>query len=318
MKSGQHQILAVQGATAPVADELAMTQAEPDRHRHRNHRPDGSTITLQAGKKYYMLLVHHDRSWCGGDWFAAPQPTPKTIRGRRARLTGSVLSGLPRPSGRERHVHDTAPARRSGEKSATLQAAAAVALQFDRPSMAVRTRRPTWTDIGATSASTTPVLTLADDGKQFRWSAPSGFCRRRGHADGGHESLPVPTAAASEQHRNMVDASLVHKLSTTSAGVQANYTLSKERSKLHRYPKSGALLKVSDWTHDSPVTVKNVADLLGIRSLRRCRATVRPSSNGVVWRERTGLAICRAGLDDGLTLLDGIAEWPPHTRRPSK
>ncbi|MGC8991721.1 MAG: hypothetical protein ACP5MD_16525, partial [Verrucomicrobiia bacterium] len=44
---------------------------DPARHRsdtsQYNEWPFGATITLEKGKRYYMLMVHHDPSWCGGD-----------------------------------------------------------------------------------------------------------------------------------------------------------------------------------------------------------------------------------------------------------
>ena len=33
--------------------------------------PDGNTINLEAGKRYYLLLIHHFPSWAGGAWLGA-------------------------------------------------------------------------------------------------------------------------------------------------------------------------------------------------------------------------------------------------------
>ena len=64
--------------------------------------PAGPTISLEAGKKYYLLMVHHDPSWCGADDYAATfkyegEADPKD--GDAPRLTGKYISYYFDPSG---------------------------------------------------------------------------------------------------------------------------------------------------------------------------------------------------------------------------
>ncbi|HWH70831.1 MAG TPA: hypothetical protein VNT26_15690, partial [Candidatus Sulfotelmatobacter sp.] len=47
----------------------------PDRSRSDKFSPtewpNGNTISLQAGKRYYMMLIHHMPDWAGGHWIGA-------------------------------------------------------------------------------------------------------------------------------------------------------------------------------------------------------------------------------------------------------
>ncbi|MCX8107338.1 MAG: Ig-like domain-containing protein, partial [Verrucomicrobiae bacterium] len=81
---------------------------DPWRHRSDyspfNQWPSGSTITLEKGKRFYFLMVHHDPSWCGGDWFAATyklENDPDPQDGSAPLLTGNVVGCYLDPTGSE-------------------------------------------------------------------------------------------------------------------------------------------------------------------------------------------------------------------------
>jgi hypothetical protein len=64
--------------------------------------PDGNIINLKANQKYYLLMVHHDPDWAGGDWFSGTykldtQEDPAD--GSAPLLTGSVIGTYVDPSG---------------------------------------------------------------------------------------------------------------------------------------------------------------------------------------------------------------------------
>src|ERR1035437_1488967 len=64
--------------------------------------PNGNTITLTQGKQYYMLAMHHDHSWSGGDWFSANFSGPNVAvpaTGDASKLTGSVIGFNFNPTG---------------------------------------------------------------------------------------------------------------------------------------------------------------------------------------------------------------------------
>jgi hypothetical protein len=155
---------------------------DPARHRSDlsefNVWPTAPTITLTKGKRYYMLEVHHDPSWCGADDFSATyklESEDDPLDGDAPRLTGSVVGCYVDPSGSSINItqqpaNATAATGRSATFSVTAVGTSAyggtVNYQWQR--MAPGTM--TWTDIaGATAVSyTTPLLTMADHSGKYR------------------------------------------------------------------------------------------------------------------------------------------------------
>lgn len=77
---------------------LSTHDQDPARHRSDqspfNQWPTAPRINLTAGKKYYLLMIHHDPSWAGGDWFAATfklEGEPDPADGSIPTLTGTVI-----------------------------------------------------------------------------------------------------------------------------------------------------------------------------------------------------------------------------------
>lgn len=335
--ANKHQILALQGWNDPrqwlTSHDFDTTLNRTDTATS-NEWPDAPTISLQAGKKYYMLLVHHDASWAGGDWVSATYKleTEEDPEGGSApRLTGDVIGTYVDPSGAS-ITFTTQPQSATIElqKTVTLQAAATgtslyggtVAYQWQSAPKG----SSTWTDIaGATSASyTTPVLTAADDGKQYRvlgsvpgYSQASSVATLSVVTD---VAAPVPTAAALPSNTgNTVDVgvSFNEAVDAASAGLQANYSLSKGTlQSVTYYPKStSALLKVSGLNPGDAavVTVKNVADSIG-NKISSADAPFTVSSKmkwGVVGGNEVGLGnyVIPVGADGFDVYSDGIAEW---------
>jgi hypothetical protein len=335
--ANKYQILAVQGWSDP---RQWLTSHDYDTSLNRtdtatsNEWPEAPTIHLEAGKKYYMLMVHHDPSWAGGDWFAATyklENQEDPAGGQAPLLAGDVLGAYLDPTGAS-ITFNTQPQSMSVEvqKSVTLQSAATGTSLYGSTVRYQWQSAPkgssTWTDIaGATSASyTTPVLTAADDGKQFRvlCSVP-GFSQTSSAATltvVTDVAAPVPTAAALMSNTgNTVDVGVAFNepVNTASAGLQANYTLSKGTiQSVTYYPKSSsALLKVSGLNpgDSAVVTVKNVADNVGNKITAADAAFTVSSTRkwGVVGASELGLGnyVVPVG-DDGFDVYsDGIGEW---------
>lgn len=155
---------------------------DPWRHRSDysqfNEWPFGSTITLEKGKRYYFLMVHHDPSWCGGDWFAATyklENDPDPEDGSAPLLTGNVIGCYLDPTGSEVTILQqpadvTATEGLSAKFTvvATGKSAygAALAYQWQKAPPG----SSTFTDIPGATSSTyeTPTLTLADSGTKYR------------------------------------------------------------------------------------------------------------------------------------------------------
>lgn len=155
---------------------------DPARHRSDysqfNEWPFGTTITLEKGKRYYMLMVHHDPSWCGGDWFAATyklENEDDPAAGSAPLLTGDVVGCYIDPTGSEvtitQHPTDVTKTEGSSAKFtvvATGTSAYGVALAYQWQKAPPGSSN--FTDIpGANSSSyETPILTLADNGYKYR------------------------------------------------------------------------------------------------------------------------------------------------------
>lgn len=72
--ANKHLIVAVSGWSDPrswlTSHDFDVSQSRSDTFSN-SEWPGGNPISLTEGQKYYMLMVHHDPSWAGGDWFSA-------------------------------------------------------------------------------------------------------------------------------------------------------------------------------------------------------------------------------------------------------
>ncbi|MGH7972787.1 MAG: hypothetical protein ACREIC_29075, partial [Limisphaerales bacterium] len=140
--------------------------------------PSGNTITLTAGKRYYMQSVHYDPSWAGGDDFAvtyklAADADP--VAGDVSKLTGNVVGYYFDPSGSSiTFMQQPENATVVEGDAATLSAVVTGSSPYGNAVLYQWETAPkgssTWTVIANATAATykTPLLTLADDGTQYR------------------------------------------------------------------------------------------------------------------------------------------------------
>jgi hypothetical protein len=242
-------------------------------------------IHLNGGQKYYLFAFHHRMSWSGGDVFAvtysyAGAPVPAS--GTAPLLTGSVVGTLVDPTGASITFNpQPADATILQGRTATFTAGVtaqslygtSVALQWQTaPSGST-----TFTNIpGETKSSyTTPVLGVADSGRQYQLVAtvpgltqPSRVATVIVNADTIPPKL-VSVAALPSQSGTTFDVGVTfdEPLDPTSAGTLANYTMSVGTpTAVKFYPESqGVVLTVSGLTAGTAysVTVANVADLYG-------------------------------------------------------
>ncbi len=258
--------------------------------------PDGNTITLTEGKRYYMLSIHHDPSWAGADDFAvtyklAGEADPAD--GDAPKLTGSVIGYYFDPSGAS--VTFTQQPQNVSVlqgQTATFTAAATGTSAYGSTVFYQWQSAPkgssTWTDIaGATAASyQTSILGLADDGKQFRvvasvppYSVASSAATLTVMAD---TTPPVVSAGAMlDETAGVVDVGVGfdEPVDEASGQLLSNYSVSpgtitgiswytnrftaNSQNPLVKIVKQTALLKVTGLTGSGTLTVKNVADVHG-------------------------------------------------------
>lgn len=258
--------------------------------------PQGNTITLQAGKRYYMLEVHHDPSWCGADHFAATYKLASEQdpnNGDTPRLAGSVIGYYFNPSGADVEF-ETQPLSVSAVqgRSASFTVAATGTSVYGNSVLYQWQSAPVgssaFTDIpGATSATyQTPFLTLADNGRQYRviasvppYSEASAVATLTVQPD---TFPPVATAAAmSGDTAGVVNVGVGfdEPVDEASAKLLANYSVSpgtitqiqyftnrftaNSQNPLARVVRQSVLLTVTGLSGSGTVTVKNVADTYG-------------------------------------------------------
>ena len=143
--------------------------------------PDGNTVTLNAGQRYYMLAIHHDHSWSGGDWFGATYsgpgvPPPNNLD--TSTLTGGVVGYLLDPDGESISlVQQPTNTTIAEETSASFSALATGVSGYGNIGTTVAYQwqlapkgSTTWTNVtGATAPSyTTAIMGAADNGDQIR------------------------------------------------------------------------------------------------------------------------------------------------------
>ena len=105
--ANKYQVLSVGGWSDPrnwvSSHDYSPSQARTD--QCNNSQWPGAlgpnTITLQGGKRYYFMVVHHDPSWCGGDWFAATYKNETAVdpnTGSAPTLTGNAIGAYLDPT----------------------------------------------------------------------------------------------------------------------------------------------------------------------------------------------------------------------------
>jgi hypothetical protein len=257
--------------------------------------PNGNTITLQAGTRYYMLSIHHDTAGAGADDFAATykltsEPDPNN--GEAPRLTGNVIGYYFDPSGAS-VTFDQQP-----QNAKVLEGQAGIFSVVTTGSSVYGTTvfyqwqsapkgSSTWIDIpGATAASyKTPLTALTDDGTQFRvvasvppYSAISSPATLIVLAD----TFPpvVSVGAMLDDTAGVVDIGVGFDETVDDAvGVLANYSVSpgtitgisvftnrftaNSLNPLVKILKQTALLKVTGLSGSGTLTIRNVGDLHG-------------------------------------------------------
>ncbi|MCZ7639745.1 MAG: immunoglobulin domain-containing protein [Verrucomicrobia bacterium] len=316
------------------------TTHDTDPMRHRSDYsefstwPEGSTIRLTAGRRYYMLQVHHDPSWSGGDWFAATyklESEEDPADGTAPRLTGNVVGCYVDPTGSSVTISQQPADLTAQEGRRATFAVVATGTSAYGATLAYQWQRQapgsaTWADLtGATTASyTTAALTTAESGAKYRvvCSVP-GVVETSNAAtltvvpDTFPPQIAGAGALASETGATFdVGVSFDEAVTPASAGNIANYSLSAGTiSSVTVYPGSpGVVLKASGLTvgNTYTVTVRNVQDPKGntLTSAEK-QFKVSPMKWGVVGGKELGigngvLAVAENGFD---VYSDAIGEW---------
>lgn len=311
---------------------------DPLRHRSDyssfNAWPTSPTITLTGGKRYYMLEVHHDPSWCGADDFSATyikEGEADPVDGSAPTLTGSVVGCYVDPSGSEINIAqqpvDTTQQEGRGAKftvtaTGTSAYGGTVTYQWQRQAPG----GATWQDVaGATAATyTTPLVTLADNGAKFRvncsvigLTVESSVATLTVVPD-TFPPLIAGASAVASQTGNTFDVGVTFDESVTaaSAGTLANYTMSAGTISAVKYyaGSPGVVLTVAGLSvgNTYTVTVANVVDLVGNKmSATSKEFKVSAKKWGVVGADELGLgngvvAVADNGFD---VYSDAIGEW---------
>ena len=336
--ANMHMIAAEPGGWTDARYWNTTHDTDPMRHRSDYSEfstwPEGATIHLTANKRYYMLQVHHDPSWSGGDFYAATyklESEEDPADGTAPRLTGNVVGCYVDPTGSSVTISQqpadlTTQEGRQGTftvvAAGTSAYGAALTYQWQRQAPG----SATWTDLaGATAASyTTALLTLAESGAKYRvvCSVP-GVVETSAAAtltvvpDTFPPQIAGAGALASETGATFdVGVSFDEAVTAASAGNIANYSLSAGTiSGVTVYPGSpGVVLKASGLTvgNTYTVTVRNVQDPKGntLTSAEK-QFKVSPLKWGVVGGKELGLgngvlAVAENGFD---VYSDGIGEW---------
>ena len=291
-------------------------------------------INLTAGNRYYMLLIHHDPSWCGGDFFAATYKLasePDPANGTAPRLTGSVVGAYLDPTGSSVEITQQ-PLNVSQEegRSAVFSVTAVgvssygggVSYQWQKQESGATV----WVDIaGATGPSyTTPILTVADNGDQYRVvcsvpaiAEPSDAATLTIVTDLAGPKLAGAGAIPSQAGTTFdVGVSFDELLDPVSAGTMANYALSAGTiTGIKFYAGSpGVVLTATGLVvgNSYTVTVSNVKDIAGNAMSSAAKSfTVSEMKWGVVGGNELGLGNgVLTTAEDGFDVYsDGIGQW---------
>lgn len=262
---------------------------------YNNLWPYGTTITLEAGKKYYMLMVHHMASWSGGSWFDATYKLASAAdpaNGTPSALTGSVMGAYIDPTGTSvtftrQPVNTTA----TEGQAATFTAAATGVSPYGSATyyqwQTAAAGSSTWTDIaGAISANLqTPLTSLADNGRKYRLvvtvppvSQTSDAATLTVVADTTPPTVIAGAMQGQDPNTTTIGVGFNETVDDATASLLANYSVSSgtitaitwcsnrftdnSLNPLARIRKQNAVLTVSGFTGASgTLTVQNVKDL---------------------------------------------------------
>jgi hypothetical protein len=291
-------------------------------------------IHLDGGKQYYLLAFHHTFSWSGGNYLDATYSYaggPLPAYGDAPLLTGSVVGTLLDPTGASITFNpQPADVTILQGRTATLTTVVTGQSLYGTNAVLQWQTAPsgstTFTNIpGATTSSyTTPVLGLADTGRQYQLVATvpgltqaSRVATVTVNKDTIPPNLVAASALASRSNATFdVGVTFDEPLDPTTAGTLANYTLSAGTPTAVQYyaGSPGVVLTVSGLTvgQSYSVTVANVADLYGNHmTSANLPFTVSSMQWGVVGADELSLgngvvAVAPNAFD---IYSDGIAEW---------
>ena len=347
--ANKYQIASINGWTNPRGwgqgqGNTDMTTARSDSNSVTMW-PNGNTISLTAGQKYYLLLVHHDPSWSGADDFAATYKIDgenDPAVGDAPKLNGSTVGFYFDPTGASINFTQQ-PTNTSvlQGNTATLSARATGVSVYGTNVLYQWQSAPagstTFTNIpGATGSTfTTPLLGLSDNGTQYRvvaTVAPITQTSSVASVSVTTDTTPpvVSAGAMPDQVAGTVDVGVgFNKPIDSSVGQMANYSVSggtiasltvytnrftaNSKNPLAMVLKQSVLLKVTGLTGNSGVlTVKNITDTHGnTLASTNVPFTVSGMQWGVVGGNELGgtnavVPVATNGFD---IYSDGIAEW---------
>ena len=308
---------------------------------------NANTITLTAGKRYYLLSMHHDHSWSGGDYHGVTYKLDTEADpndGDAPRLTGSNIGYYFDPTGAS--VTFTQQPQNAScviANSVTFTAAATGTSVYGTTVFYQWQSAPkgssTWTNIAnaMTASYATPLLVAGDNGTQFRViasvppvSATSTVASVTVSTD---TTPPVVTVGAMQDPTTAgtvdIGVGFNKPVDTASGSLLANYTVSSgtitsltwytnrftanSKNPLVMTVKQTALLKVTGLSGSGTLTVKNVADTFGNKiTSTNVAFTVDPNMKwGVVGANQTGgwNAVVPVAANGFDVYSDGIAEW---------
>ena len=293
-------------------------------------------IHLTGGQKYYLFAFHHRFSWSGGDVFAVTYLINPGINqpasGAAPLLTGSVVGTLVDPTGASVTFNpQPADVTILQGRTATLTTVVTAQSLYGTNAVLQWQSAPsgstTFTNIpGATTSSyTTPVLGLADTGRQYQLVAavpgltqPSRVATVTVNADKIPPLLVAASALASRSNATFdVGVTFDKPLDPVSAQTLGNYTVvpAGTPTAVKYYAGSpGVVLTVSGLAvgQSYSVTVANVADLYGNHiTSANLPFTVSSMKWGVVGGDELNLgngvvAVAPNGFD---IYSDGIGEY---------
>jgi hypothetical protein len=259
--------------------------------------PNGNTITLTAGKHYYMLLVHTDPSWSGGDDFGATFKLANEAdpaAGDAPKLTGSVLGYYIDPDGATL-TFNTQPQSVTAQEGnpATFTAAAtgvsAYGTNVTYQWQAAPKNSTTFTNIPAATLASYGIaaVTKSLDGMQYRVVGTMPPITQNSDVATltvtANTTPPVPTVGAMQDTAaGVVDVGVGFDkpMDDASASTLANYSISSgtitsltwnsnrftanSQNPAVMVRKQTALLTVTGLTGTSgTLTIKNVKDAYG-------------------------------------------------------
>jgi hypothetical protein len=334
----KHMIAAEPGGWTDPRYWLTTRDTDPARHRSDQSEfstwPTGPTISLTAGQRYYMELVHHDPSWSGGDFYAATYKLAgeaDPADGTAPRLTGDVIGAYLDPTGSSIEItqHPADTTQQEGRTAEFTVSAVGVSIYGGTVSyqwQKLGSGETTWVDIaGATGSSyTTPILALADSGDQYRVicmvpavAEPSTAATLTVVTDLSPPTLAGAGAVPSRTGTTFdVGVSFNELVDSVSAGSIANYALSAGTITGVKYyaGSPGVVLTATGLAVGGSytVTVSNVKDLAGNAMSSSDRSfSVSEMQWGVVGGNELGLgnAVLTTAEDGFDVYSDGIGQW---------